>query len=95
MKEIQLTDKLTLTAKGQEVWSECAPQYRYIINKIIDHGLEYSELLPTFMNEKDYLNIMGVADYHLRLDQQQRIHQQTIKRLRESRKHQRESKRIS
>ena len=85
MKEIQPTDKLELTEKGKEIWEECAPQYRYIINLIMNAGLEYSDVLPTFLNEHDHFNIMFVCDHHLRLDEQQRRNEQLIKMIQESR----------
>ena len=92
MKEIQPTDKLELTEKGKEIWEQCAPQYRYIINLIMNCGLEYSDVLPTFLNEHDHFNIMGVCDYHLMLDEQQRRNEQLRKMIQESRQKNRRDK---
>ena len=84
-KEIQPTDKLTLTEKGQEVWESCCPQYRYIINKVINSGLEHSDMLPTYINQPDYTMLMIVCDDHMHLESQERVQQQIMNIIQENR----------
>ena len=60
-----LTDKLTLNEKGQKVWDSSAPQVKYIFNKVMDYGLEGSEILPTIMNEENYEALNDFISYHL------------------------------
>ena len=60
-----LTDKLTLNEKGQKVWDSSAPQVKYIFNKVMDYGLEGSEILPTIMTEENYEALNDFISYHL------------------------------
>ena len=65
-----LTDKLTLNEKGQKVWDSSAPQVQYIFNKVMDYGLEGSEILPTIMNEENYEALNDFISYHLHQEDQ-------------------------
>ena len=65
-----LTDKLTLNEKGQKIWNSSAPQVKYIFNKVMDYGLEGSEILQTIMNEENYEALNDFVSYHLHQEQE-------------------------
>ena len=83
-----LTDKLTLNEKGQKVWDSSAPQVKYIFNKVMDYGLEGSEILPTIMNEENYEALNDFISYHLYQEDQnfrQRQYETVMSDIRKSR----------
>ena len=83
-----LTDKLTLNEKGQKVWDSSAPQVKYIFNKVMDYGLEGSEILPTIMNEENYEALNDFISYHLYQEDQnfrQRQYETVMSDIRNSR----------
>ena len=85
---ITLTDKLSLNEKGQEIWDSSAPQMQYIYNKVMDNGLEGSEILPNIMNEQNYEALNDFLTYHLHQEEiqfRQRQFEHVMSDIRKSR----------
>ena len=85
---ITLTDKLRLNKKGQEIWDSSAPQTQYIFNKVMDYGLEGSEILPTIMNEQNYEALNDFISYYLHqedMEFRQRQYEHVMSDIRKSR----------
>ena len=85
---ITLSEKLPLNEKGQEIWDSSAPQTKYIFNKVMDYGLEGSEILPTIMNEQNYEVLNDFISYYLyqeEIEFRQRQYDYVMSNIRKSR----------